>query len=53
MFLAIVALAAWAVPGGGHFLIKEKKRAVVIFFTITLTFLIGIYAGSIGVIDAV
>ena len=53
MFLAIVALAAWAVPGGGHFVIKEKKRAVVIFFTITLTFLIGIYAGSIGVIDAV
>ena len=53
MFLAIVALAAWAVPGGGHFLIKEKKRAIIIFFTITLTFLIGIYAGSIGVIDAV
>ena len=53
MFLAIVALAAWAVPGGGHFLIKEKKRAVIIFCTITLTFLIGIYTGSIGVIDAV
>ena len=53
LFLIIVGLAAWAVPGAGHFIIKERKRAIVIFITITLTFLTGIYAGSIAVVDPV
>jgi hypothetical protein len=53
IFLVIVGLAAWAIPGAGHFIIKEKKRAVIIFVTITLTFLVGIYIGSIAVIDPV
>ena len=53
LFLVIVALLAWAVPGAGHFVIKERKRAVIIFITITLTFLTGLYVGSIGVIDPV
>jgi len=53
LWLVIVGLLAWAVPGAGHFLIKERQRAIIIFVTITATFLAGIYIGSIGVIDSV
>lgn len=53
VFLITVGFLAWVVPGAGHFMIKEKKRSVIIFVTIVLTFLIGLYVGSIGVIDRV
>lgn len=53
LFLLIVGLLGWLVPGAGHFLLKEKKRAIIIFATITLTFCAGLYVGSIGVIDPV
>ena len=53
LFLLVVGLLAWLVPGAGHFVLKEKKRAIIIFATIVLTFCAGIYAGSIGVIDPV
>ncbi len=53
LLLIVVGLAAWALPGGGHFIIKERKRAIVIFVAITLTFLTGLYIGSIAVIDKV
>ncbi len=53
IFLIVVGLLAWAVPGAGHFAVKERKRAVIIFVTITATFLVGLYVGSIGVIDSV
>ena len=53
LLLLIVALLAWAVPGAGHFFIKEQKRALIIFITITSLFLVGIYVGSIAVIDPV
>ena len=32
---------------------NEKRRAVVIFVVVTLTFLVGLYVGSVGVIDPV
>ncbi len=51
LFLLIVGLLSWLVPGGGHFLLKEKERAIIIFGTIVLTFCVGIYIGSIGVIN--
>ena len=51
VFLLIVGLLAWLVPGAGHFVIKEKKRAIIIFVAIVLTLFIGLYVGSIGVID--
>ena len=38
LFLSVVGAAAWLVPGGGHFLLNEKKRAIVICVTIILTF---------------
>ena len=53
LFMLIVGLSAWLLPGAGHFLLKEKKRSIIIFATITITFCIGLYIGSIGVIDPV
>ncbi len=53
LLLIVVGLAAWALPGGGHFIIKERKRGIIIFVTVTLTFLAGLYVGSIAVIDRV
>lgn len=53
VFLVIVGLLGWAVPGAGHFVIKERKRAIIIFVTISATFLLGLYVGSIGVINPV
>ncbi len=54
VFLLLMAgLAAWFIPGAGHFLLNDKKRAAIIFVTITLTFGIGIYIGSIGVVDPI
>ncbi len=53
LLLVVVGLAAWALPGAGHFLIKERRRAIIIFVTIAATFLIGLQVGSIGVIDPV
>jgi len=53
LFLLIVGLLGWLLPGAGHFLLKEQKRAIIIFTTITLTFCVGLYVGSVGVIDPV
>jgi hypothetical protein len=52
-FLAVVGLAAWAIPGGGYFLLGQIRRALVVSVTILLTFGAGLYIGSIGVIDSV
>ena len=51
MLLVTVALLGWVIPGAGHFFIKERKRAIIIFTTIAITYITGLYAGSIGVID--
>ena len=51
LLLLIVALLAWAIPGAGHFFIKERRRAVILFVTITATFLTGLYIGSIAVVS--
>ena len=53
VFLLTVGLAAWLVPGAGHLLLKEKKRAIIIFLTIVITFCVGLYVGSIGVVNPV
>ena len=51
LFLLRVGFLAWLIPGAGHFVIKEGKRAVIIFVTIILTLCAGLYIGSIGVIE--
>ncbi len=52
-FLLIVGLLGWFVPGAGHWAINEKRRGAIIFVTIAVTFTIGLYIGSIGVINPV
>ena len=49
--LLTVGLLSWLVPGAGYFLLEEKKRAIIIFVTIGLTLCVGLYVGSIGIID--
>jgi len=51
--LLIVGLAGWLVPGAGHLLLKKNRHAIIIFVTIAATFGIGLYVGSIGVINPV
>jgi uncharacterized membrane protein YiaA len=53
VFLLTVGLMGWFVPGAGHLMINEKKHAIIIFVTIALTFVIGLYIGSIGVVNPV
>ena len=53
LVLLIVGLLGWLVPGGGHFFLKERKRSAIIFATIVATFCLGLYIGSVGVIDTV
>jgi hypothetical protein len=53
LFLTVVGAAAWLVPGGGHYVLNEKRRAAVILVMVALTFLMGLYVGSIGVIDSI
>ena len=50
-FLLLVALTGWVVPGGGYLLLKETGRALIICITIAVTFCLGLYIGSIGVVD--
>jgi len=52
-FLILVALVGWFIPGGGYFLLRETARALIIFLTIVLTFGLGLYIGSIGVVDPI
>ena len=51
--VAAVGLVGWLVPGGGYFILGDKRRAFVVLVTLTLTFFVGLYVGSIGVIDPV
>lgn len=53
LFLLFVGLAGWLVPGGGYAVLREKRHAIVIFATIVLTFVMGLYIGSIGVVNPV
>lgn len=52
-FVFLVALAGWCIPGSGFFLLNERKRSVIIFVTICLTFGIGLYIGSVAVVDPI
>lgn len=52
-FLFTVAMLGWLIPGAGYWLIREKKRAIILCVAILLIFFLGLYVGSIGVIDPV
>jgi hypothetical protein len=51
-YLFLVGITAWWIPGAGHWLIGQPKRAAIIFFAIAFAFVLGIWLGSIAVIDA-
>lgn len=53
LFLLTVGLLAWLVPGAGHLMLGKKRHAIVIFVAIALTLCLGLYIGSIGVINPV
>jgi len=53
LFLIIVGLLGWLIPGAGHLAINKTRHAIVIFVVIALTFCAGLYIGSIGVINRV
>ena len=53
LVLVYVGLLSWLIPGGGYFFLKETKRATIMLVAIVLTFGVGLYIGSIGVIDPV
>ena len=52
-FALFVALLGWCIPGSGFFLLNETKRSIIIFVAICLTFAVGLYIGSVGVVDPV
>ncbi|HCO94821.1 MAG TPA: hypothetical protein DIU00_12860 [Phycisphaerales bacterium] len=52
-FMLVVGLMGWLVPGAGHLMLNEKKHAIIIFVTIALTFAMGLYIGSIGIINPI
>lgn len=47
----LAGLLAWLIPGAGHFYLGLRKRAVLLFITIEFTFLIGIYIGTVRIVD--
>ena len=53
LFLIGIGALAWLIPGAGHFALNERRRGIVIFVMIVLTFIVGLYVGSIGVVDPV
>jgi hypothetical protein len=53
LFLISTGALAWLVPGAGHYALNEKRRGLVIFVALVLTFTVGVYVGSIGVVDPV
>ena len=53
LFLLIVGLLGWLVPGAGHLMLGKRTHAAIIFATIVMTLCTGLYIGSIGVINPV
>ena len=51
LWLITVGLVAWMIPGAGHFLIRERKCGIILFAVITTLFAMGLFVGSIGVVD--
>jgi len=51
VYLLSVGVAGWLVPGAGHLILGERKRGLIILIAIVATFAVGLYVGSIGVIN--
>ncbi len=44
---ALIGLAAWALPGLGHWLLGQRSRALIVFVTIMLTYWAGVATGGV------
>jgi hypothetical protein len=44
-------ILAWWIPGAGHWLIGERKRAVIIFVSLSFAFAVGLFIGSMAVLE--
>ena len=47
----LAAVLAWLVPGAGHFYLGLRKRALLLFIAIELTFFIGLYIGTLRIVN--
>ena len=43
---APVLALGWLVPGGGHFYLKQHGRGALLFASVTITFLFGLFMGG-------
>ena len=43
---ATVAVVAWLIPGGGHFLVGQLRKSVIFFVVLSLMFVIGLAFGG-------
>ena len=48
---ALVALAAWIVPGAGYWLIGQRARGVTVWVTVVLLFAFGLLVGGVRVLE--
>ena len=39
----LICAIAWAIPGGGHFLLGRRQKGVILFATLTLMFATGLW----------
>jgi TM2 domain-containing membrane protein YozV len=53
IYVVIVAIAAWLIPGAGHLIIKRPANGLIIFIGISAAFVMGLWIGSIAVINPV
>jgi hypothetical protein len=51
VFTIFAGILAWWIPGAGHWLIGERKRAVIIFVALMFAFTLGLCIGSMAVIE--
>ena len=49
--LLVAGLLAWLIPGAGHFYLGLRKRAALLFVCIEVSFIIGLYIGTVRIID--
>ena len=40
--LVLLCLAAWAIPGAGHFWLGRRQKALVFFLALTVMFVVGL-----------
>ena len=47
----LVALAAWALPGAGYWMVGQRARGVIVGVTVTLLFTFGLLVGGVRVLE--